>query len=651
MIQRISHYYTKIKQIGLVRFYAAARFRIKKHRFFHRTSHEQLPFFLSLSRTSLSYLNSIALQESALLAHADAYVCNQFSLLGSRPACYLQMPWYEDVRLQHSEDDSFDIKVPWELARFAHAPLLAHAYRHTGDTAYLDTLIDHINAWIDAAPYAQGIHWSNPMEVAIRATNWIVAYQIVRDELQKDARFHERFLKSLWLHMQYIENNWELYDGRTNNHYLSNLVGYAYLCWVFDDRVRWQHCWQELQREFAWQIQADGSSYEGSTAYHGLVTELFLHGFLVAQQMAEKIPKEYQMQLQRMMQFAHDTRDIRIGDDDSGSLMHAGLYDREILWNYLNFFDFCHVENYASCNNTNLYKPFVLRKSVITPGCRSLGVDCLATTGSLLKDTNDQTVFRSNGSKGSPRTVLNYCIFSQLKSHCGLGVQLNIFNSISHYPNFGLSLMRQDPWNISLRHHSYQGRQPSAHFHEDVASITLAYSGIPILVDPGTYLYTGSKEWRNYFRSAAQHSTFFPVGWNQKGDDLFALVMPEANAQYECAEQSMRTIHSLFGYPVSRTVQWSEYEVIIQDDVSHASDQMEWNFLFSSELSLQKSEQGWAIVHAGTCLLYVQCDTVVFEKREAWISPAYGVKQPAWALWTRAKQAGPVSIRFKREKL
>src|SRR3989344_5654644 len=172
MIQRISHYYTKIKQIGLVRFYAAARFRIKKHRFFHRTSHEQLPFFLSLSRTSLSYLNSIALQESALLAHADAYVCNQFSLLGSRPACYLQMPWYEDVRLQHSEDDSFDIKVPWELARFAHAPLLAHAYRHTGDTAYLDTLIDHINAWIYAAPYAQGIHWSNPMEVAIRATNW-----------------------------------------------------------------------------------------------------------------------------------------------------------------------------------------------------------------------------------------------------------------------------------------------------------------------------------------------------------------------------------------------------------------------------------------------------------------------------------------------
>lgn len=422
MIQHIFHYYNKIKLIGLARFYKAARARVRLR---GKRIADVCP---STSNRSLTYVHNIAMKPDVLLNVADACARNQFSFLGSRPACYLEMPWYEDVR----GSEEFDIKVPWELARFQYAPVLAHAYRQTNNTKYLDALKKQIISFLDAAPFLEGIHWSNPMEVAIRATNWIVAYQFMRDELQKDAQFHERLINSLWHHMLFIENNWELYDGRTNNHYLSNLVGYGYLAWFFNDAKRGKHCWKELQSELAWQIQDDGSSYEGSTFYHGFVTELFVHGFLLAQQMGETITPGMCEKLARMLQFADATKNLRVGDDDSGSLLHPGLYDvRELARNLISF---------------------------DTPRIRS----------------------------ALPAVALGYGGHGRTS---GEGKRTNLF-----YPHFGLSIINYNQFKISLRHHAYHGRQPSAHFHEDVGSITLSYKRIPILVNPGSYLYTGSKK-------------------------------------------------------------------------------------------------------------------------------------------------------------
>ena len=564
MIQYIFHYYTKIRHVGLARFYNAARARLSKHRFLQGKRSKHLQLTPRISRNILSYLSRIALQERALLERANIYARNQFSVLGSHSQHYSEIPWYTDVRLKQSDtnsDYSFDMKVPWELARFQYTPILAHAYAQTKNALYLNAIKKQIISFLDAAPFLEGIHWSNPMECAIRATNWIVAYHIVGDELRKDVQFHKQFVNSLWQHMLFIERNWELYDGRTNNHYLSNLVGYAYLCSFFNDAKRWKHCWKELQSEFAWQIQDDGSSYEGSTAYHKLVTELFVHGLLVAQQMGENTPSCIRETLTSMLQFADATGDLCIGDDDSGSLLYPGLYDLHAL----------------------------ARNLITVPSDKK--------------------------------------------------------HAIVLYKQFGLSIITTNQWKISLRHHAYYGRQPSAHFHEDVGSVTLSYKGIPILVDPGSYLYTGSKKWRNYFRSAAQHSTFYPVGWNQKGDDLFALHIPEGRAAYEHTAQSVRITHSLYGFPVSRTVSWSDDAITIQDDVCNATTQMEWQCIFAPGIALQKNGNGgWNIMHNSKCILQFHCDALAFEKRETWVSPSYGVKQKAWVLQAKGALSAMKSV-------
>lgn len=542
MIQRIFHYYSKYRQIGAVRFYKAAIARLQKYGGRAVLAKGAAP---NPSIGILSFVRTIQMSSKQLIVLADQYTCNQFSFLGSRSACYLEMPWYEDVRNR----DSFDIKVPWECARFHYAPVLAHAYLLTGNQSYFTAIKKQILSFLDAASFGQGIHWSNPMECAIRATNWIVAYQLLQNELKQDRAFHDRFVQSLWQHMVFIEDNWELYDGRTNNHYLSNLVGYAYLCSFFNDSKRWQHCWKELHCELAWQIQNDGSSYEGSTAYHGFVTELFLHGFLIAHSRGEIISRTIQEKLIRMMQFADATKELCIGDDDSGSLLHCGLYDL-----------------------------YALAQTII--------------------DMQRPKKQRS-----------------------------------MHFKQFGVSIISYNVWKISLRHHAYHGRQPSAHFHEDVGSITLSYNDIPILIDPGTYLYTGSKIWRNYFRSAVQHSMFYPIGWSQKTNDLFELHIPEGQSDILQSNQAMTLTHQLYGYPVKRTISWNDERISVLDDVRHATTAMEWQFLFAPGIELHNSVGGmWDIMHAGKCILQFRSDSLIFKKRESWVAPAYGIKEKIWAL-------------------
>lgn len=581
--------YKKIKTVGLYRFYCAAKARIYS---FHDTQYlkkiqDSRPKN-GYSYVSLAFLDRPQMKKNHIFSSADMYADSFFSILGSLPDGYSDMPWYIDVRLQQIDPNadctfdrtsfyrdisivseykiafSKDIKVSWELARFHYAPILTCAYAQTKNEKYLSSLKNYITSFLSAAQFLHGIHWMNPMEVAIRATNWIVAYQLVCDELKKDTNFHERLVQSLWQHMLFIEHNWELYDGRTNNHYLSNLVGYAYLCSFFNEKKRWKQCWKELQKEFAWQIQADGSSYEGSTAYHQLVTELFVHGFLVAQQMGEALSEDVKDRVRRMLQFADQTWDLHIGDDDSGSLLYSGLYDVHEL-----------------------------AKNII----------------SLSLEKKEQT-------------------------------------TVTHYMNFGLSIMNQNPWRISLRHHAYTARQPSAHFHEDVGSVTLSYNGIPILIDPGTYVYTASHKWRDYFRSAAQHSSFYPRDWSQKNADLFALNVLEGVCKFVQDGRSLSASHSLFGYPVSRALSWESKQVIIRDDVRNARELLDWNFIFSPELVLKEEKGAWSIFHEGIRLLSVTSN-LKLKKRRVWVSPRYGVSKPSWALCAASEGDLPiVTTRF-----
>jgi hypothetical protein len=59
------------------------------------------------------------------------------------------------------------------------------------------------------------------------------------------------------------------------------------------------------------------------------------------------------------------------------------------------------------------------------------------------------------------------------------------------------------------------GALHSGHSHSDTLSIVLRSGGEEILIDPGTYTYTGEPEWRDWFRGSSAHNTIRIDGLDQ----------------------------------------------------------------------------------------------------------------------------------------
>ena len=341
-----------------------------------------------------------------------------------------------------------DIRVEWELSRHSHFFILGKAFSITKNNFYAKTFQKQIETWIEKNPFLIGPNWKSPMEVGIRLTNWIFAFNFFK-ESDISVEFWERFTCTIYDHLFYIKKNWETFD-KPNNHYIANLVGYFYGLHFFDSFVSRnpQKANKFLQKEilaiykkileqFDHQIFPDGTSYEGSTAYHRLVTELFWLFYLVCDAKNIFLPTIFETKLKKMFLFVEHctikappsvTEDhfIQIGDNDSGKII--------------------------------------------------TGIECHP---------------RSNPNILIKKTPL-----------------------LSHYPNFGLTIIKNKNFHITFRHPTFEKKQHGGHFHEDRFSITLFYKNIPILVDPGSFVYTKNKFFRDIFRSFLSHNTFYES--NQK---------------------------------------------------------------------------------------------------------------------------------------
>ncbi len=607
VFNKLQHLISKSVVVGPARFLRAVHCRVAKRRYstkmrtlasrgdhganwelFCKSNHITVGSFDSICDRPLSFIDAAANQcnKRDVILCADDYIDGYFDLLGSGRQWFEHMPWHKDFRLfaQNPQSDCLfdatlfyddiciqvgkgkkvakDIKVPWELSRFQHLPIMSLAYSYTHDERYADAAKHQVIDWLDNNPYLFGVNWASAMEVAIRSVNWIVSWQWLAKKFKDDESFCKRMICSLYDHMQYLEHTWELYDGRTSNHYLSNLVGYFYLCWFFEGTIetgrKRDWCYRELVREFEWQLFDEGTSYEGSTRYHVLVTELLMHAFELARVMGIKGVEVHTVKLERMLSFiawckpTAEDEPIAIGDDDSGSLLHKKFF---------------HVDRMSGW----LYK---------RPG--------------------------------------------------------NV-HGVKRYKKFGLSIMKNADWHITLRHHAYKKRQPSGHFHADMASVTMAYQGCPILIDPGSYVYTASDLWRNQFRAARMHNTIFVEGEEPVSIDkhLFALNLPERDVGDMENNQAWKINAKNELYPqlcLEREVSIESNQCVIRDHVGVGCDfdisrRIIWNFLCAPGITIQMCEDGWHIFNNEVLILTMNINpSVAIEPYDSWCSPHYGKK-------------------------
>lgn len=563
---------------------------------------------------------------------------HRFDLLGSGSCLYLddQRPptssgyrpihWFLDPVRQlafprgvpHKEWNLFamrpgnaDIKYPWELARCQHWIPLAQAWRLLHDPGMAQEIAHQLLDFVEANPVGYGIHWTCTMDVAIRAHNWAMALNILQWDAGLPEIFWSRALNALFEHGRFIhanlENNYEV----TSNHFLSNVVGLYTLSTLFadiPDGQTWNaFCRKALEEEIQKQILPDGADYESSVPYHRLVLELFLGAARLAEHRRQPLSDDYYAVLHRMTSFLFavlrpDGLMPQIGDADDGRLQIFSQYG---LWNPQ---DARHILAPAALM---LHEPAWLPHAGEIGPWEALwwGLDCPDVA---LSPHPDQT--------------------TRLLPDAGLIVSRNqgdyllISNSIVGTKGFG------------------------NHKHNDQLSFEFHLNGQPIVVDPGSFVYTSDFDARNRFRSTAYHNTLMIDGveQNETNPQWIFRLFESAHAEHLFFSDDPRELHyrgrhsgysRLENGPVihERTFVWMPRQqgLLILDQLNGSGNhQLAWHFHLAPGVTPTSLENGrWALrVHGETIAILQAHPSLTPRLVEAQYAPSYGRAFPCMAL-------------------
>jgi hypothetical protein len=195
----------------------------------------------------------------------------------------------------------------------------------------------------------------------------------------------------------------------------------------------------------------------------------------------------------------------------------------------------------------------------------------------------------------------------------------------------------------------------AAHGHADANAIWLSLDDEPIFVDAGTYLYHSGGAWRDAFRGTRAHNTLCLGGEDQSpiwGPFNWG---PPAHARLLAAQAGpdwrLAAVHDgylkRFGVLHQREISATPSGFALVDRLigRPCEASAECGFQLALDLSASGAALDWTIRRAGRRVLAVSFgapgEVVVpcgeDATRRAWVSPAFGVKQPAPQLVWRGR--------------
>lgn len=383
-----------------------------------------------------------------------------------------------------NNDTSSDIKYCWELNRFYHAVSLGQAYYISGNEKYTNEYTNQVLSWIKDNPPYVGVNWNCAMESAIRAINLLWAHSMFFESNQIEEDFLAPLFNLLAFHAEFIFTNLENKGVLNGNHYIANLVGLLYISKFLPLKSSTKYinfCLSQLKKEMNNQVLPDGTNFESSIPYHRFVTELFIHPpylFSIFSNATENrnlsdacIPSHiiklfgqpYFNKLDSMLNYIQmytkpDGLAPQIGDNDNGRLLILDPIQ--------------HINDHRH----------------------------LMPLAHHLFDNSDYL-------KVSSKCFTEYLWMNKNADIPKISEKQPALSSRS-YTDFGSYIMRNNKDYLIATCKNLGSGGKGTHSHNDNLSFELCINGISIIVDPGTYTYTGNRFLRNYFRSTRNHSTF-----------------------------------------------------------------------------------------------------------------------------------------------
>jgi hypothetical protein len=503
-----------------------------------------------------------------------------------------------------------DIKLPWELARCQHWPLLGQAYRLTGDDRFAMEIAQELRDFMEANPIGTAVNWGCTMDVALRAANWAIGLDLVRACSALSADFRAEAYQALFDHGTFIESHLENTYEVTSNHFLSNVVGLFFVAATFDDLPRGA-AWNRQSRswlaeELDVQVLPDGADYESSIPYHRLVAELFLGAARLADYKGAPLPAQMHDGLRKMIGYLAaverpDGLMPQIGDADDGRL--------HVLSGY------------------GTWRPQDARH-LFGPAAAVLG----------------RGEWGARGGEWAPWETAWWGFDPVAVTPAESPVP----DSLQHFPSAGVTVMRRRRDYLIVTNGVVGTAGFGNHKHNDLLGFEYHHDGLPVLVDPGSYVYTSDAAARNLFRSTPYHNTLSIDGEEQneirpewlfrtfeKADpEHLAVDRTDGHLRYRGRHRGYLRLPQPVVHERTLMLARDDGAVTIEDVLTGTGrHRLRWHFHFAPGVAVVQAAGGaFDIQLANATLRLTPPPGLHHSVGAAWYSPSYGVRIPCACL-------------------
>ena len=405
-------------------------------------------------------------QQAVLRDEADAAMAGRYSLLGRAAVEAGVMPrWRQPFGAARSEaavtfevDPAEELRYALELNRHGQVAMLAQAALLLGCERYALRALEQIADWIQCHPATRGVAWSAAIEPAMRLIQWSVAWQALAIACAGQpaarasfARLAPDWRRAVASHQAFVASNMSSHSS-ANNHLLAELAGLAVAARTWRSATADADALSaRFADEFVRQHADDGVNREQATGYQLFVLELGLH---VRHAAATAAAPALGPAFNQALQ--RSAQFLRAIGDAGGHVPSWGDSDEA---------DAVHLRP-APNGRIEALLTRVIRETGAAEGC--------------------------GAAQERPRGFAQggYYLLGQ-----DFGGAHEVLAAIDCGPLGYLGI--------------------AAHGHADMLSLVLSVGGVPVLVDPGTFVYNARPAWRRRMRGTLMHNTVTVDGADQ----------------------------------------------------------------------------------------------------------------------------------------